>query len=446
MKFAQDARQIPDAIQWHEGMLLSPHHFQQQSLRGESLLHYHIMAASPYHWGIRRLQHDRSLLTEGTVRVLVLEAVMPDGLVISHQADDADPLDIDVTAHMDRMKQTPLTIHLAVPVQTPGSAFVGGELPRFDSIEGAPIADENTGDFALSIPRLRPRLQLLDADVPPKRYCTFPLFKVSYKNETYSLTEYIPPCLHVPVKSCLWDLCKGFCARVREKAVFLSERLISPASPLKGAKALETRMGIQGLVSALPAFEALVNSGTAHPFLMYLGLCQMVGHIAGLGSGGVPPVLPAYDHNDLLPVFERAREFVFQMINEGVLESHTGILFHLSEGVFTLRIEKAWMNGTLTIGVLQRPGLSETEMDAWMEASMIGSESVSESLFQKRIRGAARRRIDADGDLIPTRDMMLYSVTVDEKFIHPDEVLRILCPYDPQATEGPLEITLFVRN
>ena len=75
-----DAHDLPGAIQWHEGMLLAPQHFQQLSIRHEELLHYHLMMISPFHWGIRRLKIDQVLLIEGTLRVQELEAIMPDGL------------------------------------------------------------------------------------------------------------------------------------------------------------------------------------------------------------------------------------------------------------------------------------------------------------------------------------------------------------------------------
>src|SRR6185503_10016287 len=80
------AREVPPPIQWHEGMLLAPQHFQQLSLRHELLVHYHAAQVSPFHWGVRYLEIDPVPLTDGILRVLDLEAVMPDGLAVSHAA------------------------------------------------------------------------------------------------------------------------------------------------------------------------------------------------------------------------------------------------------------------------------------------------------------------------------------------------------------------------
>nr|MDP9121335.1 type VI secretion system baseplate subunit TssK [Acidobacteriota bacterium] len=171
-------RRISDAIQWHEGMLLAPQHFQLLSLREEELLQYHALTISPFHWGVRRLEIDPVLLVEGTFRVTELEAVMPDGLLV-FRPDDPSALEIDLTAFAEAMKGRPLAVHLAVPARRQGLSPVRGELPRYESFEGPAIADETSGDGDLRIPRLRPRLCLLAAEVPPQKYVSFPLARVS---------------------------------------------------------------------------------------------------------------------------------------------------------------------------------------------------------------------------------------------------------------------------
>src|SRR5262249_36053483 len=92
-----DARAIPEAVQWHEGMLLSPQHFQLAARRGEALAAYLIEAAAPFCWGVRRLQIDAKRLLEGVFSVDELEAILPDGLLIVHSASDDEPsLELDL--------------------------------------------------------------------------------------------------------------------------------------------------------------------------------------------------------------------------------------------------------------------------------------------------------------------------------------------------------------
>jgi type VI secretion system protein ImpJ len=84
-----DARLIPDAVQWHEGMLLSPQHFQQADLHNQALQGYMTLVAAPYGWGVRRLRINEAALMAGRFAVTDLEAVMPDGLLVQH-ADDTE--------------------------------------------------------------------------------------------------------------------------------------------------------------------------------------------------------------------------------------------------------------------------------------------------------------------------------------------------------------------
>jgi len=149
--------QVPDAVQWHEGMLLAPQHFQLAATRSEELLHYHVRSASPFHWGIRRLRLDTVLLTGGTLRVTELEAVMPDGLLVVHGPGRETPLEADLTLYAEEARRGPLTVHLAVPARRREDEPFAGSLARHESYEGREVADENTGEGAVPVPRLRPR-------------------------------------------------------------------------------------------------------------------------------------------------------------------------------------------------------------------------------------------------------------------------------------------------
>ena len=168
-----DIRKIPPAVNWHEGMLLAPQHFQQTNQRHESLTTYHISVVSPFHWGIMDLTIDRPRLVAGTLKILALEAVMPDGLAVSFGESDADKvavsyyqneeeekkneiLEFDLEPLKAKMEQGPQTIHLAVASQKMGVSYFKGDIKRQESFEGIPIIDENTGDNEISIPRLKP--------------------------------------------------------------------------------------------------------------------------------------------------------------------------------------------------------------------------------------------------------------------------------------------------
>src|SRR5262245_19922314 len=163
-------RSIPDLIQWHEGLLLTPQHFQQLSSRLESLIQALPSWYVPFYWGVRALEFDTSDFTAGVLTVRTLDAVMPDGLHVSLHAE-RDELQLDLRRMAAALRQSPMFVHLAMPIAN-GQAST---LHRFSSYESEPIPDENTGDGAVAIPRLRPQLSLIAAAQPPARFTSFPI-------------------------------------------------------------------------------------------------------------------------------------------------------------------------------------------------------------------------------------------------------------------------------
>ncbi len=435
----------PDAIQWHEGMLLAPHHFQLMTSRQDALLHYHFHNAVPFFWGVGRLVVDQGLLLEGVFRVVDLEAVMPDGLVVSHAEGDAD-LEVDLSAHETEMKSGGVAVHLCVPGHRAAAL-----MERYRSVDGAPVVDENTGEGEMAIPRLTPRLALVAGERIPAKYVGFPLARIAYREETVARTEFIPPTLAVTRDTALFRRCALVASRLREKAAFLAEKVAAADGAVEGAMRVETRMLIRSLVAALPPFEAVLNTGRSHPFPLYLGLCGLVGQVAGMGAGTVPPVLSAYDHNDLDATFREAADYVLRVVDEAVTESHTGVPFAWTERGFSLHLRAEWYEHRMILGVRTRPGQSEEQLVQWMARARIGSAGMQPSMADRRILGARRKRISAEGELIPVRGMLLYAVDARpsdgaETFIRPDEPLLVAGALEASAEETPAGVTLFVKN
>lgn len=440
-RMAATAADVPPAIQWHEGMLLAPQHFQWSSQRQEALLHYHAAALNPFHWGVRHLRIDPVLLVDGTLRVLELEAVLPDGLIVSHLADETD-LMIDLTERADDMRQRPVTVHLAVAARGRGLVLAD----RFGFEEGGPAIDENTGEGEMPVPVLKPRLRLLLDDDPPPKYVTFPLAKVMYRNEVFAKTSFEPPWLRVAPGSALYELCQGIAARLREKAAFLAEQARSSMSSVRAPQLLETKSMVHAMVGGLPAFEAALRCGASHPFPLYLALCNLLGHVAGLGRSLLPPVLEPYDHNELFATFDQVKIALFQAVDEGIHEGYTAYAFGWEEGAFRLRFDPDWMTRPLILGVKAPLGVPETEMAAWMAASLIASRPRIPDLWDRRVVGTKRKRIESETDMVPIRGVTLYSLTADPEFVLPGEELEIRNLDDRDGKRRPDEVVLYVRN
>ncbi len=429
------AHELPEAIQWHEGMLLAPQHFQQLASRQEDLLGYHAAALSPFHWGIRHRKIDPIQLVGGSFRVVELEAVMPDGLLVSDADAENGALSLDLRPFKDTLAAVPQLVHLAVPARRASDA-TQGEWARYRSETGRPVRDQNDEGPEVTIPRLRPRLRLILGD-PPEKYVSFPLALVAYREQAFELAPYVPPRLRVPAGSQLGELCEGVARRLRESAVVLAEQV-----PLE----LETRTRIHALVAGLPPLEALLGTGSAHPFTLYLALCAVVGQVAALSRNAMPPELPPYDHNQLWRSFEAIQRFILEAVDEGTEQKFARYPFTLRKGAFYLQFLPEWMAEPLVLGVRRREGATEREIVAWMDGCLIGSRSELPSMRARRVLGAAREPAPPDGELQPTRGVSLYAFEPDPEFVRPGEPLLIVNLDDAEGKDRPVEVVLYVKK
>jgi type VI secretion system protein ImpJ len=440
-----DAHEIPESIQWHEGLLLTPQHFQQLSLRQEALLQYVSAVVAPFNWGVRYVKIDPASLAGGTFRVLELEAVMPDGLVVSSGLRRGEDLQIDLAPFAEQMKTGAVAVHLAVAARET-DALRRGDLARYESVEGDPVADESTGDGPVSIPRLRPRLSLLVTDSPPKKYVSLPLAKTTYRDESFALTDFIPPTLSVERQSPLGVMCSTAARRLREKAMYLADQLRVPASGARVGLDLKTESLIRSLVAQLPPLEAVLATGVSHPFVVYLALCQVAGQVSVMGRNLVPPAFAPYDHNDLRASFEQLLYYVARQIDEGITSSFTAHTFRYEEGVYSLMFDGGWANRRLALGMRGQAGMSEQDVARWGRECLIGSRTRLHSMRENRILGARRDLIERDEDLVPPRGVALFALKADREFVEPDEVLQIFNASTTGQSQRPAEIVLYVRN
>ncbi|HEX6903565.1 MAG TPA: type VI secretion system baseplate subunit TssK [Thermoanaerobaculia bacterium] len=440
-----DSRRVPDAIDWHEGMLLAPQHFQQLSQRHEELVHFHAAAASPFHWGVSRLEIDTAALSQGVLRIAALEAVLPDGLIVTRELDDPQPLEVDLKPSAAALEAGSSRVWLAVPARRPGLSPLHGEFPRYRSIDGGAVIDESSGEGDVFIPRLRPSPALLVTETPPLRYAALPVARVRRADDKFRLDEsWEPPVMSVALGSPFARVAMEVAERLRKKTEVLADRARA-RSVVQTPQLLETKMMIHALVSALPRLEAVLATGRSHPFALYLALCDVAGNVAALGHGMTPPVFPPYDHADPMAAFDRLRDFILRVVAEAVSESYTPFRFYFDQGAYNLPFAEDWRDLSLVLGFRGQDGVDESEVETWVESSLIGSQDLMPAMRDKRILGARRKRIEREGDLVPAGGVLLYSLEADPEFVHPNQILQVWNVGDRGETPRVVEIILYVK-
>lgn len=439
-----EAHDIPEPIQWHEGLLLTPQHFQQMSLRQESLLQYVAGSIAPFSWGVRRFEWDAASLDAGVLRVLRLDAVMRDGLVVSFGTRRGEELSVSLEEHGDRLKNGgSVTVYLAVAARDAEPGARGGE-GRYLAVEGEPIADEQTGGAALVIPRLRPRLKLVAGEAPGKNHVSFPLARVSYSGSSYTLRGFIPPMLAVSRDSALGRLCSEEAGRMLRKAEYLAKRLgASGAGHDRESKPL-----LSCLLAPLPQLNAVLSTGVSHPYLVYLAFCAAAGQVATMGDGSDLPLFRPYDHDDLASTFGEVLAYIRRKVEAAAPSSFATHYFVYDDvgGVFEIKFEPEWERRRLIIGVRARPGMTEAELVRWAYECVIGSRSKMESLRRRRVLGAPRTVVEHDEDLVPARDEILLSFSPEREYVEPGDLLQMFNGGEGGRRPRPSAVVLYVRQ
>lgn len=438
------ALDIPLAIQWHDGMLLSPQHFQEADRRAERLLAYHAGHSAQYHWGVVHLQLDVGRLVGGIFGVVEVEAIMPDGTVVCHNGGPID-LSLDLRPYMATVRDAPTTIYLAVPRFQQATASAS-DLARNRSARGVPIVDEHTGEDPLEIPRIAPSMRLIAALEPPPRFVCLPLARVRLEGEAFVRTDYLPPQIGVALGSPLGELCQRIAGRLREKAMRLAEKanLLSRTSDRE--LIAEIRNQVRALVSALPPFEALLYSENPHPFSLFVALSGLLGQISSLARTPVPPLLSPYRHDEIFETFRSVQKTLLQIVDEGIIESFTAYPFNPHDKGYAVEFKPEFRSRALVIAVRVKPGVREDQLADWMHKALIGSSGRLRTMQESRVLGAGRKKVERHGDLVATQGTLLFEIEEQSVYLSPNEPVVVLNASDPTGTTAPSEVILYVKT
>lgn len=426
-----------------------PQHFQQMATRYETLIQSAIASASPYSWGVLRLDYDKTALVSGLLRILRLEAIMRDGLAIVGGSEVGIDLEINLKSFADQMRLEPLTIYVTVPAQK--TLSTRGDLARYLSFEGDAIADEATGEDPINIPRLRPRVGLWAGDVPPARFENLPIMRVKAQNDAVHEEEYVPPSVSVPLTSQLGDRCSNVLQLVRAKSTLLAAELRDPTQQTESGN---LKAKVAALSAGLPAPEAALRCERTHPFMLYLLLCQMAGHVAAITPAIVPPVFPPYRHDDILSTFRFVLDFISNIAAATVVESWIVVPFREADGRFEAgpadNIDAALAAGssldhpTLVLGLVLPPGVQMEAGWRWGESCVIGAASSMPTLLSNRVSGAQRKRVEHVNGLAAQGNMALLAIAFRPSEIEPGEILQLAERF---INEGrPARAVLYIRR
>ena len=437
---------IPHNINWHEGMLLSQHHFQQNDLRNFRVLASQLKLLSSNHFGVRHLRIDTVALSEGVYRIREIEAVFPDGLIFSYfpgEKGGLKPLEVDLNSVMES-GQSECTIYLSIAESSDDVSPILGSPARYYSIDGDLVSDDNIKENAIRIPRLFPNAFLYAGDNIPELCVGFPLCKIIRLDGVFHVKNWTPPCFFIERHFPLWERCERLAVSIREKAVFLSVRMKHSSSE---AAVYDSRRILEQIITVLPGFEALVYSNEIRPYELYQELSRVLGAVSVLIPSDIIPVMLPYNHNDIDSCLYKVINLIEHYISS--IERGFSVATFTKKDRFFYRymqtedIESSDI-GKLYVGVRIDGSSPVSEVERWMNEAIIVSDSALEKVRNKRIKGCKRNiaKQDVNSRILPGVGVTLFEIEIDPSFIKAEENLHIFNPGN-NTTIQPTEIMLY---
>ncbi len=427
-------------LQWHEGMLLSPQHFQYGEMRLEQLLYTSSMSSAYTSWGILDFTLDQNLLAQGIIEISQLQAILPDGAVILHDAkliqDISQPLNLRYNlADLGLKSATDLSICLCLH-------HTSDNKQRYESVEYNNVIDENSSDNIINLPILRPKIFLNPNQVPGE--CTgFPLLKLLFDGKQFTLKPFLAASLNLPHAHPIRKQLTSIVLNIRQKAAFL----INKTQQTTSAPILrDTRETLKPLIACLCILEPLIGLERLHPERLFDLLLNTAANLLPLQTTQIPGVFPTYDPFDPGNSIEFFLN-LFEKTISTIQQKYLSISFHQQDRLFYLHILPAYLNDTIYVGFRCPPGMSEKQMFEWVQESIISSDEKIDVVTTRRISGATRAAL-ADYDieeLIPNPGTIIFGLKKGDEFIKARQNLNIFNPGDTPE-KRPLDITLFVRQ
>lgn len=431
---------IPNAIRWHEGMLLAPQHFQQQSARFEALVQFYASVATPFGFGVCNIKVDAGLLDHRIFRLQLIEAVMPDGQYLA-----VTPPHLDLAPYKAEAERQPVRVYLCVPemsvAQRTGAMARAVAAPSEPAQDLDPEADE--GQTAVPIPRLQPNVRLVAGEAGTGGYTRLPVAEIEYVDSAFHLTSYVPP--HFKVSSEEWcrsviGPCQSVARKVRSKANYLLEMI---RSPVGSSNRPRFEQQLHSLMAGLPLIDVHLQAVEVHPYTLYTALCSLAANVAAVASVEEIPRYPRYDHENIAEIFEAVARATFAALDLGVQESFTEFRLDGEGHYFSIPFRQEWVGRKIVLGLLGEP---VPDIVNWGEDCYIGSESHIEIMSKNRDVGARRARDDQHEGLRRRPGTILFTLAEDLRRIEPGEVMHVFNPVYGGNDPAPTRVLLYVKH
>lgn len=347
-------------ILWGEGLFLRPQHFQRQDMYHESRLAEMSRLMHPYAWGIKRVKIDRDALASGTLRIIEIQAVFPDGEIYSApEVDDLPkPVRLDEVANSSDSWVFALGLPLIREYSSNFASEDAGEgnAVRYSQAEEvAPDLYTNAVETELSLLRRTPRL--LGPSDPADRFISLPIARVR-KTSTggYELdSTFIFPSLSIDSHIHIYAMLRRLLDTLQAKCAALYGHHREPSKNI-----IEFRSGdtasfwlLHTASSAFAELAHLFHHPAFHPERLFQSMLHLAGGLLTFSNRYRLEDLPSYDHANPGPNFMKLDDMIRDLIDTVISARYVAITLSEVKPSFHLgRIESDKLaNASYYLGV-----------------------------------------------------------------------------------------------
>lgn len=335
-------------VLWSEGMIMSPHHLQQQDLYHEGLLDARLRAHHPHTWGVVAQEIDAEALSAGQFQLLRFSGILPDGLLVDIERGQAEaPPPRPVEEHF-KPSQRVLEVYLGVPKEREGAEhYANGDTPsrgvRFLATQ-RPVADLSASSSVISVPFARRNLMVLFGGESREDFEALKIAELT-RDKTGGLKAvdtYVPPCLRVEAAPLilhgLRSLLRLTTSKQRELA--RTRRFREAASvEITGPEVIRT-LQLHTLNGLIPFLQHAVEVGGLSPLQVYRRLIDCAGQLHTFAEQGDPSRLPSFQYTNLRATFEELFSRFNELLSVVAMQSCLSIpLEPRAEGFYHARLE-----------------------------------------------------------------------------------------------------------
>lgn len=405
------------AVQWFEGMILSPQHLQFSDSLHNQYVYNLFRMQSNFAYGIHEFAYDKAELVRGILRVRELSGIFPDGLIFD--------IDEDVLFTLkDAVQAKPLVLYVAI------SQDGQDNMSRFTSHSWKDVSDANTGQHLRDIPVLKPKIRIV-AHLNGSEYA-MPLAKV-YVNETglICVDEFIGPRISITQKHSLMKMHHELLELIYAKKLHIAHKN-------SNIDAAQDAVYLRSLCQAYVLLDSMSYLERIHPFELYTCWSQVFALLCGMNAVAECSIL-RYNHDNVTSVF---KEMFHQMEN---LLSCVQVLFYTEKFAYAAGVykyEHVDFAGDLLVGIKKPSTMSDDEFLHWVDGLQICSESMLFSVRHQRTLGSERKILSKTNAFSPPSGTVLLSIKRDAAYIKIHEALCI-----SNTKECPeIEMVLYIQR